>query len=140
MGLGVVRQRLDRCVRRAIAGLMFGVSLLSAPGAAIAHPRGHGTGALAERIGLVSFYGAHHQGRTTASGRRFDDQALTAASASLPFGTRVRVTALATGRSVVVTITDRMHAPRRLLDLSWRAARDLGILRRGVAMVTIRPI
>lgn len=124
-------------VRRAGAGLMLGVGLLllclpSARAQTPTSPPG--------RIGLASFYGARHQGRITASGQRFNDRALTAASHSLPLGTRVRVTALATGRSVVVTITDRMDARRRVLDLSRRAAQDLGILRRGVAMVAIGPV
>lgn len=90
--------------------------------------------------GFASFYGVRHQGHLTASGQRFDDRELTAASPSLPFGTRVRVTALGTGRSVVVVITDRMAARRRVLDVSRRAARVLGILRQGVAMVAIRRV
>ncbi|MGH7043275.1 MAG: septal ring lytic transglycosylase RlpA family protein [Acetobacteraceae bacterium] len=122
------------------ASAILGLALLLAPAAAKARSRGPAAIASPGRIGLASFYGARHQGRMTASGRRFNARALTAASHSLPFGMRVRVTALATGRSVVVTITDRMDAPRRLLDLSRRAAQDLGILRQGVAIVAIGPV
>src|SRR5262245_45135938 len=57
--------------------------------------------------GIASWYGRSFHGRRTASGERFDQNALTAAHRSLPFGTRVRVTHLESGRSVIVTITDR---------------------------------
>ena len=136
----------DRAHRRARPRLRSGVVAVAlglvvlAPLPALAHPGGRRFPSPGERTGLASYYGPRHQGRLTASGQRFNDRALTAASPTLPFGTRVRVTVLATGRSVVVTITDRMPGHRRLLDLSRRAARDLGILRRGVMMVAIRPI
>ena len=69
----------------------------------------------------------------TASGETFNRDELTAAHRDLPFGTRVRVTALATGKSVVVRITDRGPTLRsRVLDLSTAAARNLGITDRGV--------
>lgn len=89
--------------------------------------------------GRASYYGSDWNGRRTASGQRFDSQALTAAHAWLPFGTRVRVLAEDTGREVVVTVTDRMGTPRRIIDLSQQAARVLGILRQGVAEVTLEP-
>jgi rare lipoprotein A len=89
--------------------------------------------------GLASFYGARHQGRRTASGGRFDQKALTAAHPWLPFGTKVRVTVAATGRSVVVTITDRLPSRRRVIDLSLGAARLLGIVRSGLAEVSLTP-
>ncbi len=140
---GVAPEPAGRGWRRLLqtgVGLALGLALLAVPGVATAQMPGPSAAPLPGRIGLASFYGARHQGRITASGRRFDARALTAASHSLPLGTRVRVTALATGRSVVVTITDRMDARRRVLDLSRRAAQDLGILRRGVAMVVIGPV
>jgi len=89
--------------------------------------------------GVASFYGPRHNGRRTAWGGRFDQNAMTGAHPWLPFGTRVRVTAAATGRSVVVVITDRMPARRRVIDLSMGAARQLGILRQGVARVSLSP-
>jgi rare lipoprotein A len=89
--------------------------------------------------GAASYYGRRHQGRRTASGLRFNDKALTAAHPWLPFGTKVRVTLLSTGRSVVVEITDRLHSSRRIVDLSLGAARALGMVRQGVAMVVLSP-
>lgn len=89
--------------------------------------------------GRASYYGSDWNGRRTASGERFDSRALTAAHAWLPFGTRVRVLAEATGREVIVTVTDRIGTARRVIDLSQQAARVLGILRQGVAEVTLEP-
>lgn len=90
------------------------------------------------QVGLASWYGPRHHGSPTASGARFDMRALTAAHPTLPMGTRVRVTLAATGRSVVVTVNDRgPHVGRRIVDLSWRAARHLGLLQAGVATVSL---
>jgi rare lipoprotein A len=89
--------------------------------------------------GTASFYGPRQNGRRTASGSRFDQKLLTAAHAWLPFGTRVRVTLGETGRSVIVTITDRLYSKRRIVDLSVAAATELGIIRRGIAEVILAP-
>src|SRR3954452_14090840 len=84
--------------------------------------------------GKASYY-SYRTGRT-ASGSSFDRNLPTAAHRNLPFGTRVRVTDPATGKSVVVHITDRGPRVRgRVLDLSLGAARSLGITDRGVAQV-----
>ena len=84
--------------------------------------------------GKASYY-SYRTGKT-ASGAAFDRNGPTAAHRSLPFGTRVRVTDLATSRSVLVRITDRGPRVRgRVLDLSLGAARSLGITDRGVARV-----
>jgi rare lipoprotein A len=89
-------------------------------------------------IGLASYYGGEFQGRRTASGARYDQHALTCAHPSAPFGTRLRVTDLDTGRSVVVTVNDRgPFAPGRVVDLSLAAARKLGIVQRGVVRVRV---
>jgi rare lipoprotein A len=89
-------------------------------------------------IGLASYYGNEFQGRRTASGVRYDQHAFTCAHPRAPFGTRLRVTDLETGRSVVVTVNDRgPFAPGRVVDLSLAAARQLGIVRRGLARVRI---
>ncbi len=86
--------------------------------------------------GAASWYGSRFQGRRTASGERFDMNALTAAHKSLPFGTRVRVTNPANGRSVVVRINDRgPYHGGRIIDLSRKAARSVGI--NGVGRVTL---
>lgn len=90
--------------------------------------------------GNASFYGRDFQGRRSANGNRFDQGALTAAHSWLPFGTRVRVIRADTGRSVVVTITDRVYAGHRVVDLSLAAARALGMVRRGVAEVRLAPV
>jgi rare lipoprotein A (peptidoglycan hydrolase) len=84
--------------------------------------------------GKASYY-SYRTGKT-ASGILFNRNSLTAAHRSLPFGTRVRVTDVATRKSVTVTITDRgPRAPGRVLDLSLAAARSLGIMDRGVVHV-----
>ena len=86
--------------------------------------------------GKASYYS--YQTGKTASGSSFNRNLPTAAHRSLPFGTRVRVTDLATNRSVVVVITDRGPRVRdRVLDLSLGAARSLGITDRGVAQVRV---
>ena len=90
-------------------------------------------------LGRASYYGYAFAGRKTAMGTRFRPEELTAAHRSLPLGTRVRVTNLSNGRSVLVTITDRGPYVRgRSLDLSLGAARELEMLRRGVASVLIQ--
>ena len=83
--------------------------------------------------GMASFYG-NESGSKTASGQRFNQNAMTAAHRSLPFGTKLRVTH--GGRSVVVTINDRGPFIRgRVLDLSTGAARAVGLTSRGVGKV-----
>jgi len=102
-------------------------------------PGADGRGYSAE--GTASWYGARHQGRRTASGERFDHNALTAAHRTLPFGTRVRVTNLRNRRSVVVRINDRgPHARARIIDLSRKAAQNLGMLHAGVAPVRVETL
>ena len=84
--------------------------------------------------GMASYYG-NESGSRTASGARFNQNAMTAAHRSLPFGTKVRVTH--GGQSVIVTINDRGPFIRgRVLDLSTGAARAIGLTGRGVGRVT----
>jgi rare lipoprotein A len=85
------------------------------------------------QVGLASWYGAHHQGRKTASGERFSQQHLTAAHRSLPLGTKVKVTNLRTKRQVVVKINDRgpYGSSQRIIDLTEAAAKQIGLLDRG---------
>jgi len=88
--------------------------------------------------GIASWYGPGFHGNRSASGERFNQNALTAAHRSLPFGTNVRVTNLNNGRSVIVRINDRGPYIRgRVIDLSAAAARVLGLIRTGVAPVRI---
>jgi rare lipoprotein A (peptidoglycan hydrolase) len=88
--------------------------------------------------GIASWYGGQRwHGRLTSSGAVFDQDALTAAHATLPLGTRVRVILFGADKDVVVTINDRPGTRARIIDLSRGAARQLGILDRGVARVTL---
>ncbi|WP_249979154.1 septal ring lytic transglycosylase RlpA family protein [Vreelandella olivaria] len=88
--------------------------------------------------GVASFYSDRFQGATTASGEPFDQQALTAAHPSLPFGTKVLVTRPDTGQEVEVLINDRgPFVQGRIIDLSKRAASKLGMIRRGTAPVML---
>lgn len=85
--------------------------------------------------GLASFY---TEGTQTANGERFNTQELTAAHRTLPFGTRLRVTSVATGRSVTVRINDRgPFVSGRVVDVSYSAAQTLGMVRGGVARVKL---
>ncbi len=87
-----------------------------------------------EITGAVSWYGGKMIGRRFANGERFTESHLTCAAKNLPFGTLVRVTTPATGKSVIVRVTDRFREHKnRLLDISQAAAEVLGIKRMGVA-------
>ena len=78
------------------------------------------------------------EGQETASGEKFDPNELTAADPTLPFGTRLRVTNVANGRSVTVRINDRgPFVAGRAVDVSYSAAERIGILDRGVAKVKL---
>lgn len=91
--------------------------------------------------GIASFYGRAFAGRPTATGERFNPEAMTAAHRTLPFGTRVRVTNTRNGRSVVVRINDRGPFVRgRIIDVSRGAARNLGMINSGLAPVTVEVI
>ncbi|WP_346290296.1 septal ring lytic transglycosylase RlpA family protein [Sphaerothrix gracilis] len=88
--------------------------------------------------GMASWYGPGFHGRRSASGEVFNQNALTAAHRTLPFGTQVRVTNLSTNQQVVVRINDRGPYSRgRIIDLSAAAARQIGLARAGVGRVRI---
>lgn len=88
---------------------------------------------------LASWYGPGFHGRRTANGEVFNQNALTAAHKSLPFGTRVKVTNLNNGKSVIVRINDDgPHIPGRVIDLSKGAAARIGMLSSGVAPVRLQ--
>jgi len=85
--------------------------------------------------GIASFYSDEQQ---TANGEKFNPSELTAAHPTLPFGTRLRVTNVATGRSVTVRINDRgPYVYGRVVDVSYSAAESLGIVERGIAKVKL---
>jgi len=103
---------------------------LAARSSTLSPPRGR------SQVGGASWYGPGFHGRRTASGERFNQNAMTLAHRSMPFGTRVRVTNLRTGRSVVGRVNDRGPFVRgRIVDLSAGMARRLGIS--GVAQVRV---
>lgn len=88
--------------------------------------------------GIASYYGS---GKKTASGEAFDPNALTAAHRTLPFGTRVRITRVDTGQSVIVRINDRgPFKPGRAIDLSRRAAEDLSMTDKGLTAVKLEVV
>ncbi|WP_136069154.1 septal ring lytic transglycosylase RlpA family protein [Modicisalibacter radicis] len=91
--------------------------------------------------GIASYYSDSLQGASTASGDTFDQQALTAAHPDLPFGTKVLVARADTGQQVEVLINDRgPFVEGRIIDLSKRAAKKLGMLKRGTVPVLITQI
>jgi rare lipoprotein A len=104
-------------------------------GPSSAPPRG---GAPAGEVGTASYYASKFHGRKTASGERYDQDALTAAHRTLSFGTRLRITNLDNGRAVEVRVNDRLpKGGPHLIDVSRRAASELDFLRAGVAKVRV---
>jgi rare lipoprotein A len=91
--------------------------------------------------GEASYYGNEFAGSRTASGERFNPNALTCAHRSLPLGTKLRVTNVANGRSVIVRVNDRGPFVRsRLIDVSLGAAREINMIRSGKAQVRIERV
>ena len=89
--------------------------------------------------GKASYYAHSFNGRKTASGERLHPDSLTCAHRTFPFGTMLKVYNPANGRSVIVRVTDRGPFVRgRIIDLSWRAAKELDIVSKGVAVVTVQ--
>lgn len=145
------RSRISSAKFRSLASLL--AMLLGAASHAKADPSAHQplappsapslsvTAETVKKCGIASWYGSRWQGRRTASGARFDDRKFTAANLSLPFRTRARITNLANGRSVEVTVIDRgPYKQGRLIDLSAAAARALGMLKEGLADVAISAV
>lgn len=93
------------------------------------------------QTGVASWYGPNFQGNRTANGEIFDMNELTAAHKTLPFNTKVKVVDLETKRSVVVRINDRgPFIKDRIIDLSRRSAKKLGIINTGTARVGLKVI
>ena len=91
--------------------------------------------------GLAAYYAKRYDKRRTNSGHRYDPTKLTAAHATLPLGTKVKVVNLANRREVVVTVNDRCRKKKtEFIDLSREAARQLGFLGKGTARVRIIPL
>lgn len=129
-----------------LPGMIASFMLLASPATVEAAARGWGSGGWGPRgswreSGQASWYGSWHQGRRTSSGQPFDQNAMTAAHAALPLGSRVRVTLKETGKSVVVTINDRQPPkPLRVIDLSRAAAARIGMIDQGVGMVELATV
>ena len=88
--------------------------------------------------GIANFYSDKFQGKKTASGAVYDKNKLTASHKTLPYGTKVRVTNLENGKSVVVTVNDRMKpGSPAVIDVTRRAAQDLGFAKTGKAKVKL---
>jgi rare lipoprotein A len=88
--------------------------------------------------GVANFYSDAFQGKKTASGEVYDKAGLTAAHKKLPFGTKVKVTNAENGKSVVVTVNDRMAAANKaVIDVTRRAAEELDFVKTGKAKVKL---
>lgn len=112
--------------------------LLAMPAVAQEHNGGDDSQVSGDEIGsgMASYYGRELAGNRTASGEAFDPDDFTCAHRSLPFGTKVRVTNLANGQSVVVRVNDRGPWGRgRVIDISQAAAKEIGMHRSGTARV-----
>lgn len=124
----------------ASAVIVITCALVAAPGSGLAGPRPDLTGR--KRVGIASFYARSFEGKTMANGARMNPRSNNAASRTLPLGTTAKVTNLETGKSAVVRIEDRgPYVKGRIVDLSPRTARKIGITRRkGISRVVVAPI
>lgn len=128
-----------------VSRILIGEKIISSPVAGVVFK---GTKSIARSgekskttVGIASYYGAKLHGKLTASGVPFDMHAFTAAHKTLPFGTKVKVTLLSTGKSVVVVINDRgPFIKGRIIDLSQAAAKAIGLFSRGVGKVRIEVV
>lgn len=93
---------------------------------------------MAQQEGKASYYGKRFHGRKTSSGALFDMHQLTCAHRTLPFGTQLLVRNLSNNKEVIVTVTDRgPYYGKRIIDLSYAAAKEIGMIKSGVAKVLI---
>lgn len=123
------------------AVLVLASTLLSMVAGCASRPAGGSISTEPLERGIASYYHDRLHGRTTASGEPYDRNALTAAHRHLPFGTTVLVRNLDNGKSARVTINDRgPFVKGRILDVSRRAARDLGFLDDGLARVSVEVV
>lgn len=94
----------------------------------------------AQTVGLASWYGEKFEGRTTASGELFNRYDYTAAHKTLPFGTIVTVTNIQNGKSINVRVNDRgPYKTNRIMDISFQAAKAIGLVKMGTTTVSIVP-
>ncbi|PWU10656.1 MAG: septal ring lytic transglycosylase RlpA family lipoprotein [Verrucomicrobia bacterium] len=135
---------LIRKSSRLFAVIFFGMAIVSAYGADSRHGKNGdqlaSTGSMQDtQVGKASWYGGRDIGRLTASGECYHRRDITAAHRQLPFNTRVLVTNLRNGRQVVVRINDRgPYIKGRIIDLSFEAAKSIGMVKSGVTSVHLR--
>lgn len=91
-------------------------------------------------VGLASWYGQKWHGRKTASGEKFNKNSLTCAYNKGNFGDKLNIIELESGKSVVVTVNDRIGHPGRIVDLSEAAAKSLNIIKKGLSLVRINKV
>jgi rare lipoprotein A len=92
-------------------------------------------------IGIASWYGPGFHGRVTANGEIYNQYGISAASRTLPLGSCARVTSTRTGKTVDVRVNDRgPYVGKRIIDLSYGAAKQLGMIERGLELVEVVPI
>ncbi len=141
-------RRSERTALAALGPLAFGLLALGLQAACGGNPKPKyffppaetpAVGTVVE--GMASWYGPGYDGQRASSGERYDQDALTAAHPYWAFGTRVRVTLLSTGRSVVVRINDRFPSHKgRAIDLSRGAAKAIGLIGPGTGMVRLEVV
>ena len=132
---GTLRVR-TRCGTRIATGCALAMLLALAAGCATQTMKSPTT-----QHGVASWYGPGFHGQATTSGETYDQYGMTAAHRTWPLGTRVRVTNEQNGRSVTVRINDRgPFVGDRILDLSYAAATELGVVQDGTAPVTLEPL
>jgi len=93
------------------------------------------------QTGKASYYAKKFNGARTASGERLHPDSMTCAHRTYPFGTKLKVTNVVTGKEIIVRVNDRGPYIRgRIIDLSRSAAQELGIIRQGIAMVKVEEV
>lgn len=122
--------------------LLFVVIISRGEARATSHvTKSNGTTQYGVQQGFASYYSNNLQGHRTVSGVPYDRYRLTAAHKTLPLNSKVEVTMLSTNKKVLVTINDRgPFSKHRVIDLSYQAAKELGLVRAGVAKVKLRVV
>lgn len=121
-----------------LSPLMYSLTSHLSPLTSYLSPLTSKTNAQGVQTGKASYYAKKFSGRKTASGERLHHDSLTCAHRTYPFGTQLKVTNPANGKTVIVRVTDRgPYVKGRIIDLSVRAARELGIIAQGIAPVVV---
>jgi rare lipoprotein A (peptidoglycan hydrolase) len=98
-------------------------------------------GLINNMVGVASYYSNAHHGKLQANGRPFNMHAFTCAHRTLPLGTKIRVVNLATNKHIILIVTDRgPYRKGRILDVSYAAAKRLGMVKPGLALVRVEVI